>query len=60
MEHHVIVHKPPVEISVTRMNARILLWLEGAFLYELLPDTIVGTEIDVLEELPIKHLVDDS
>ena len=60
MQHHVVVHKPSVEIAVTRMDARILLGLKGAFLYELLPDTIVGTEVDVFKELSIEHLIDDT
>ena len=60
MKHHIIVHKPPVEVTVTRMNAGILFRFEGSFLYKFLPDTIVGTEIDMLEELSIEHLIDDS
>lgn len=42
------------------MNARILLWLKRTLLYEFLPHTIVGTEIDVLEELSIEHLINDA
>ena len=60
MQHHVIIHKPSVEVSVTWMNARILLWLERTLLYEFLPYTIVGTEIDVFKELSVEHLVNDA
>ena len=60
MQYHVIIHKPAVEIAVTRMNARILLRLKRAFLYQFLPHAIIGTEIDVLKKLSIELFVDDT
>ena len=60
MQYHVIIHEPSVEIAIARMDARILLRLERALLYQFLPHAVVGTEIDVLEELAVEHLVDDA
>ena len=60
VEHHVIVHIPAVEVTVAWWNARILFRLERTFLNQFLPHTVVGTEIDMLEELSVEHLVDDA
>ena len=60
MKHLVVIHEPTIEIAVAWMNARILLRFERTFLNEFLPNTIVGTEIDVFEELSIEHLVNDA
>ena len=55
-----IVHKPTIKVAIARMDARILLGFERALLYQLLPHAIVGTEIDVLKKLSVKHLIDDA
>ena len=42
------------------MNAWKLLRFERPFLDEFLPYAVVGTEIDVFEELSVEHLVYDT
>ena len=60
MQDHVIIHKPAVKITVARRDAGVLLRLERTAVNHLLPDTVVGAEIDVLEQLSVQHLVNDS
>ena len=60
VQHLLIVHKPTIKVAIARIDARILLGFERALLYQLLPHAIVGTEVDVLKKLSVKHLIDDA
>ena len=53
-----LIHIPSVEIAVARSDAGIMLRFEGALVDQLLPYTVVGGEIDMLEQLSVQHGVD--
>ncbi len=58
VQHLVGVGEPAVEVAVARGDAGVVLRLEGAAVDDLLPDAVVGGEIDVLEELAVDERVD--
>jgi hypothetical protein len=60
MEDIVVIHVTSVKESVSRMDSRILLRLERAFIDKFLPHSVVGREIDVLEKLSIEHRIDSA
>ena len=60
MQHPLVIHKPTIEIPITRMDARILLRFERTFLNQLLPHPVVRTEINMFKQLAIQHLVDNT
>ena len=57
MEDILVIHMPAVKETVARMDARIMLGLERTFVDELLPNSVVGGEVDVLKELAVEHRI---